>query len=46
EKCDPHYHKPGDDLRNVNLDALALMTDALVHAAVRLAGVPATLTRP
>jgi Zn-dependent M28 family amino/carboxypeptidase len=44
--CDPHYHKPGDDLSNVNLDVLALMTDALIHAAVRLAGAPAILTRP
>jgi Zn-dependent M28 family amino/carboxypeptidase len=46
KECDPHYHQPGDDLRNVNLDALALMTDALVHAAVRLAGAPAILTKP
>ncbi|MGD6978684.1 MULTISPECIES: M28 family peptidase [Citricoccus] len=44
--CDPHYHKPGDDLGNVNLGVLALMTDAIIHAATRLAAAPAILTKP
>lgn len=44
--CDPHYHRPGDDLSNVDLDVLALMTDAFIHAAVRLACAPAILTKP
>ncbi len=35
--CDPNYHGPGDDLRNVDLEALSLMTDAVTHAALRLA---------
>lgn len=43
--CDPHYHRPGDDLANVDLGMLSLMTDALTHAAVRLAGAPALLAR-
>lgn len=44
--CDPHYHKPGDDLTNVNLDVLALMTETIIHAACRLAQAPAILTKP
>lgn len=36
--CDPHYHHPGDDLRNVSLEALNLTTDAILHATRRLAG--------
>lgn len=35
--CDPHYHRPGDDLGNVNPDVLGLMTEAITHAAIRLA---------
>lgn len=35
--CDPNYHKPGDDIRNVDVKTLSLMTDAIVHAAHRLA---------
>lgn len=35
--CDPNYHQPGDDLRNLDLEALSLMTDAIVHAACHLA---------
>jgi Zn-dependent M28 family amino/carboxypeptidase len=35
--CDPNYHRPGDDLSNVDLEALSLMTDAITHAATRLA---------
>ncbi len=42
--CDPNYHRPGDDLRNVDLDALDLMTDAITHAATRLAQDPSALT--
>jgi aminopeptidase S len=37
QPCDPHYHRPGDDLANVNLDVLGLMTDAITHTAIRLA---------
>jgi Zn-dependent M28 family amino/carboxypeptidase len=44
--CDPHYHKSGDDLSNVHLGVLALMTDAITHVAVRLATTPAILTKP
>jgi Zn-dependent M28 family amino/carboxypeptidase len=44
--CDPHYHKPGDNLGNVDLGVLALMTDAIIHAATRLATAPAILTKP
>jgi len=35
--CDPNYHRPGDDLSNVDLEALNLMTNAIIHAATRLA---------
>ncbi|GAA1124082.1 M28 family peptidase [Citricoccus alkalitolerans] len=35
--CDPNYHQPGDDIRNVDVEALRLMTDAIVHVASRLA---------
>ena len=34
---DPNYHQPGDDLDNVDPDTLDLMTDAITHAATRLA---------
>jgi hypothetical protein len=34
---DPNYHQPGDDLDNVDPDTLDLMTDAIAHAATRLA---------
>ncbi len=37
QPCDPHYHRPGDNLGNVNLDVLGLMTDAITHAVIRLA---------
>jgi Zn-dependent M28 family amino/carboxypeptidase len=34
---DPNYHQPGDDLDNIDPDMLDLMTDAITHAATRLA---------
>jgi len=34
---DPNYHQPGDDLDNVDPETLDLMTDAIAHAATRLA---------
>ncbi|MDI3331844.1 MAG: M28 family peptidase [Micrococcus sp.] len=37
QPCDPHYHRPGDDLGNVHPEVLGLMTDAITHAVVRLA---------
>ncbi|GAB3252813.1 hypothetical protein GCM10027562_13540 [Arthrobacter pigmenti] len=35
--CDPNYHTSGDDISNVDLKALNLTTDAIIHAATRLA---------
>lgn len=34
---DPNYHRPGDDLGNVNPETLELTTDAMFHAAATLA---------
>lgn len=34
---DPNYHSSGDDLGNVDPEALSLMTDAITHAATTLA---------
>ena len=34
---DPNYHTSGDDLGNVNQEALTIMTDAITHAATTLA---------
>jgi Zn-dependent M28 family amino/carboxypeptidase len=34
---DPNYHQPGDALDNVDPETLNLMTDAIAHAATRLA---------
>jgi aminopeptidase S len=34
---DPNYHKPGDDLGNVDLEALSIMTDVITYAATSLA---------
>jgi Zn-dependent M28 family amino/carboxypeptidase len=34
---DPNYHRPGDDLDNVDREALDLMTEAITHAATTLA---------
>lgn len=35
--CDPNYHSAGDDISNVDIDTLGLMTDAITHTAIRLA---------
>lgn len=40
QPCDPHYHRPGDDLGNVDLDVLGLMTDAITHTVIHLATSP------
>ena len=37
EPRDPNYHQPGDDLSNVDQKTLDIMTEAITHAAVRLA---------
>jgi Zn-dependent M28 family amino/carboxypeptidase len=37
QPADPHYDTPRDDLDNVDPAALGIMTDALTHAATRLA---------
>ncbi|HCG57174.1 MAG TPA: hypothetical protein DEW39_13825 [Brevibacterium sp.] len=34
---DPNYHTSGDDISNINEEALNIMTDAISHAADRLA---------
>ncbi len=34
---DPNYHTSGDDLDNVDVDTLVLMTEAITHAATTLA---------
>jgi Zn-dependent M28 family amino/carboxypeptidase len=34
---DPNYHSEDDDIDNVDLDALEIMTDAIVHATTTLA---------
>jgi Zn-dependent M28 family amino/carboxypeptidase len=34
---DPNYHRPGDDLDNVDPQTLTLMTEAITHAATALA---------
>lgn len=34
---DPNYHQPGDDLSNIDPEALSIMTDAITHAATTLA---------
>jgi Zn-dependent M28 family amino/carboxypeptidase len=35
--CDPNYHGRGDTIANVDVDTLRIMTDAIIHAASRLA---------
>jgi Zn-dependent M28 family amino/carboxypeptidase len=35
--CDPNYHCAGDDISNVDLGTLGLMTDAITDTALRLA---------
>lgn len=34
---DPNYHQSGDDLNNIDREALSIMTDAITHAATTLA---------
>ena len=34
---DPNYHTPGDDLSNVNVEALDIMSDAIAAATISLA---------
>jgi Zn-dependent M28 family amino/carboxypeptidase len=34
---DPNYHTPGDDLSNVNVTAIDIMSDAIAHATITLA---------
>lgn len=34
---DPNYHTPADDITNVNMDALDIMSDAIAHATITLA---------
>jgi Zn-dependent M28 family amino/carboxypeptidase len=34
---DPNYHRPGDDIENVDLQTLDLMTETITHAATTLA---------
>jgi Zn-dependent M28 family amino/carboxypeptidase len=38
EPRDPNYHTPGDDISNVDLETLDIMSDAITHAATTLAG--------
>ncbi len=34
---DPNYHTVGDDITNINMEALDLMSDAIAHATITLA---------
>ena len=34
---DPNYHTPADDLSNVSMEALGIMTGAIAHATGTLA---------
>lgn len=34
---DPNYHSPADDIDNVSVEALDIMSDAMAHAAITLA---------
>lgn len=34
---DPNYHTPADDITNINMDALDIMSDAIAHATITLA---------
>jgi Zn-dependent M28 family amino/carboxypeptidase len=38
--CDPNYHSAGDDIRNVDISTLRLMTEAILDVVTRLAGDP------
>ena len=33
---DPNYHTPADDITNINMDALDIMSDAIAHATITL----------
>ncbi|WP_338750347.1 M20/M25/M40 family metallo-hydrolase [Janibacter alittae] len=33
---DPNYHTPADDIGNVNMEALDIMSDAIAHSAITL----------
>lgn len=37
EAYDPNYHAPGDDITNINLEALEINTDAIAFAALNYA---------
>ncbi|GAB3252808.1 zinc-binding metallopeptidase family protein [Arthrobacter pigmenti] len=37
ESRDPNYHTSGDDISNVDREALSIMTDAITHTAISLA---------
>lgn len=34
---DPNYHTPADDITNVNMEALDIMSDAIAHSTITLA---------
>lgn len=34
---DPNYHTPADDITNINMEALDIMSDAIAHATITLA---------
>ncbi|MGH3424558.1 MAG: M20/M25/M40 family metallo-hydrolase [Nocardioidaceae bacterium] len=34
---DPNYHSPADDISNINMTALDIMSDAIAHATITLA---------
>lgn len=36
ELYDPNYHTPADDLSNINMEALDIMSDAIAHSAITL----------
>ncbi|GAA4285632.1 hypothetical protein GCM10022261_31630 [Brevibacterium daeguense] len=40
QPCDPNYHDVGDDIRNVDIPTLRLMTDAIIDVTTRLAEDP------
>jgi Zn-dependent M28 family amino/carboxypeptidase len=40
---DPNYHTPRDDISNIDVEALEIMTDAITYAATQLAQDPSAL---
>lgn len=36
ETYDPNYHSAGDDITNINMEALDVMSDAIAHSAITL----------